>query len=408
MAAIQLLWNKIWRKVLAPEIDPRTLDDRLRAAKSALPPPVIWLLGKAQSGKTSLVHALTQSSRAEIGGGFRPCTRAARMYSFPKEDGCLLRFLDTRGLGEAGQDGGADIPKLEAEADLIIVVIKAMDHAQQQVRDILRGVTARHPDWPILVLQTVLHEGYPVGQMRHVMPYPFTEPPYPPAVPHDLARSLMAQREMFRNYRARFVPVDFTLPEDGFEPVDYGLEQLWSVIEELLPLGLRGMLGQTPESRQAIRDELFRKAHPHIVAYAMAAGGAGAVPLPAVDVPLVLTAQARMLQKIAEIYQQPMDLPRMAEIAGALGFGFLTRLGVRELVKLVPLPGLGPSVSALYAAASTYALGAAVCQYFSRVRGGAKLDVETIRQLYAAELKQSRLWIAERMRHQTPVKEPAP
>ena len=231
-----------------------------------------------------------------------------------------------------------------------------------------------------------------------MVPYPYAEPRYPPAVPHDLARSLLAQRELFRGYRARFVPVDFTLPEDGFDPVDYGLEQLWSVIEELVPLGLRGMLGQTPEVRQAIRDELFRKAQPHIVAYAMAAGGAGAVPLPVVDVPLVLAAQARMLQKIAEIYQQPMDLTRMAEIAGALGIGFLTRLGVRELLKLVPVPGLGESVSALYAAASTYALGLALCKYFSRVRGGAKLDVDVIRRLYAAELKRSKLWIAERMR----------
>jgi uncharacterized protein (DUF697 family) len=216
----------------------------------------------------------------------------------------------------------------------------------------------------------------------------------------------LAQRELFRNYRARFVPVDFTLPEDGFEPVDYGLEQLWSVIEELVPLGLRGMLGQTPEARRAIHDELYRKAQPHIVAYAMAAGGAGAVPLPVVDVPLVLAAQAKMLHKIAEIYQQPMDLQRMAEIAAALGFGFLTRLGLRELMKLVPVPGLGESVSALYASASTYALGIALCQYFSRVRGGGKLDVEIIRRLYATELKQSKLWIAERMRHQAPQKGP--
>jgi uncharacterized protein (DUF697 family) len=210
---------------------------------------------------------------------------------------------------------------------------------------------------------------------------------------------------LFADFRVRFVPVDFTLPEDSFEPVDYGLEQLWLVIEELLPLGLRGMLGQTSEARQAIRDELFRQAHPHIVAYAMAAGGAGAVPLPAVDVPLVLTAQAKMLHKIAEIYQQPMDLPRMAEIAAALGVGFLTRLGVRELVKFVPVPGLGASVSAIYASASTYALGTALCQYFGRVRGGAKLDADTIRRLYAAELKQCKFWIAERMRHPTPAKD---
>ena len=398
MIGVQSVWNKIWRKILSPEVDPRTLEDRLHAVKKALPPPVIWLLGKAQSGKTSLVHAMTESSRAEIGCGFRPCTRSAQMYSFPTEEECFLRFLDTRGLGEAGRDPAAEIPELEASADLVIVVVKAMDHAQQHVLDILRGVAARHPDWPVLVLQTSLHEGYPADQVRHVLPYPYAEPPYPPAVPHDLARSLLVQRELFRSYRARFVPVDFTLPEDGFDPVDYGLERLWEVIEELVPLGLQGMLRQTPEARQAVRDELFRKAQPRIVAYAMAAGGAGAVPVPVVDAPLVLTIQARMLYEVAEIYQQPMDLTRMAEIAGALGIGFLTRLGVRELLKLVPVPGLGESVSAMYAAASTYALGAALCQYFGRVRGGAKLDLEAIRRLYAEELKRSKSWIAERLR----------
>ncbi len=408
MTAIQSLWNKIWRKVLTPEVDPSRLDDRLRRAKAALPPPVFWLLGKAQSGKTSLVHAMTGSSRAEIGNGFRPCTRAAQIYSFPNEDECFLRFLDTRGLGEAGRDGLAEIPTLEAQADLIVVVVKAMDHAQEHVLGILRGVAARHPDWPILVLHTVLHEGYPAGAMRHALPYPYGEPPYPAVVPHDLARSLMAQRELFRGFRVRFVPVDFTLAEDGLAPADYGLEQLWTAIEELLPLGLRGMMGQTPEIQQAIRDDLFRKAHPHIVAYAMAAGGAGAVPLPVVDVPLVLAAQAKMLHAIAEIYRQPMDLARMAEIAAALGVGFLTRLGMRELLKLIPVPGLGEGVSALYAAASTYALGTALCQYFSRVRGGAKLDVAAIRRLYDMELKESKLWIAERMKHQSPSKEAVP
>ena len=351
---------------------------------------------------------MTGSSRAEIGGGFRPCTRVAQMYSFPNEEECFLRFLDTRGLGEAGQDGCGGDPQAGSRG--------RSDHRGGQGHGPRPAARAGHPPRrrgtpPRLADPRAANRAARrlPGRRRcgTRFPYPYAEPPYPPAVPHDLARSLLAQRELFRGYRARFVPVDFTLPEDGFEPVDYGLEQLWSVIEELVPLGLRGMLGQTPEARQAIRDDLFRKAQPHIVAYAMAAGGAGAVPLPVVDVPLVLAAQARMLHKIAEIYQQPMDLTRMAEIAGALGIGFLTRLGVRELVKLVPVPGLGESVSALYAAASTYALGTALCQYFSRVRGGAKLDVEVIRRLYAAELKQSKLWIAERMRHRTPAKEPA-
>jgi len=40
-----------------------------------MPAPVIWLFGKVQSGKTSIIRALTGAERAQIGGGFKPCTR---------------------------------------------------------------------------------------------------------------------------------------------------------------------------------------------------------------------------------------------------------------------------------------------------------------------------------------------
>src|SRR5690606_34222822 len=33
--------------------------------------PVVWLLGKVQSGKTSIIRAVTGASDAEIGDGFR-------------------------------------------------------------------------------------------------------------------------------------------------------------------------------------------------------------------------------------------------------------------------------------------------------------------------------------------------
>ena len=174
----------------------RTLDERLRTAKSALPPPVIWLLGKAQSGKTSLVQAMTGSSRAEIGGGFRPCTRTAQMYSFPNEEECFLRFLDTRGLGEAGQDGSAEIPKLEAAG--------RSDHRRGQGHGPRPAARAGHPPRrrrtpPRLADPRPANRAarrLPGRRMRHAIPYPYAEPPYPPAVPHDLARSLLAQREL--------------------------------------------------------------------------------------------------------------------------------------------------------------------------------------------------------------------
>ena len=70
--------------------------------------PVVWLLGKTGAGKSSLVRALTEQTEAEIGNGFQPCTRSARSYDFPP-DQPLVRFLDTRGLGEAGYDPAEDL-----------------------------------------------------------------------------------------------------------------------------------------------------------------------------------------------------------------------------------------------------------------------------------------------------------
>ncbi|MFH1268252.1 MAG: GTPase domain-containing protein, partial [Planctomycetota bacterium] len=89
-------WRALGRLAASPRVDEEDLERRLKEARLSLPVPVFWLLGKAQSGKTSLVRALTGSSRAEIGGGFRPCTRTAQLYSFPSEEDCFLRFLDTR------------------------------------------------------------------------------------------------------------------------------------------------------------------------------------------------------------------------------------------------------------------------------------------------------------------------
>jgi uncharacterized protein (DUF697 family) len=385
-------WSRLRDNILSPRLSPDELDRHLHRARAHLPVPVFWLLGKAQSGKTSIIRALTGSSRAAIGDGFRPCTRHSQLYSFPSEAECLVRFLDTRGLGEAGYDPADDVRFCTEQSHLLMVTVRAMDHAQAAVVDAVTAAKRANPSWPIIVVQTTLHEGYLAGG-THIVPYPYNEWPLPGSVPPDLARSLAAQRALFEHVADQFVAVDLTLPQDGFDPEHYGIDALWTAIEAVLPLGLRGILEMRDDLRGPLRDAFFRAARPHIVAYSLASGGAAMIPVPLVDVPMVLAIQAKMFHTVASIYNQSLNAQLLAEFGGALGAGFFTRMLGRELAKLVP--GVGSAVAGTYTASTTYALGCALCAYFSHIRAGDVPDAARIRTLFAEQLEQGRKDFAE-------------
>lgn len=374
-------WKLFSNRVLSPHADDADVERELQQARQAAPKPVIWLLGKTQSGKTSLIRALTGAADAEIGGGFRPCTRTARMYSFPNDEKCLVRFLDTRGLGEANYNPAEDIAYCQSEAHLVMVTVRAMDHAQAEVIEAVKAIRHAKPGWPVIVAQTALHDGYPWG-MKHPQPYPFDTEARSDAVPADLARSLRRQRDDFAGLASRFVPIDFTLPEDQLSPELYGEEALWNAIDEELGAWLRELL------QPRLTDLFYRTAWPHIVSSSVLAGGAAAIPNPAVSLPLIAAIDAKMFQAIASIYGQPLTAKLMAELGGALGSGIAARLVGRLFISTIPL--VGGAIAAVYAAAMTYALGVTLCWYFSQIRNGITPAAEKVREKFAAEMAEGR------------------
>lgn len=403
-------FDRLWQQIVAPRVDGEQLEACLQQARQSMGTPVVWLLGKAQSGKTSIVRALTGSDRAQIGNGFEPCTRTAHLYSFPQEDECFVKFLDTRGLGEIAYDPTDDMAMLAGQSHLLLVVVKALDHAQQGVLAPLAEIRRAHPEWPLIVAQTCLHEGYAPGQ-GHVEPYPFDQAPLPPTVPSDLARSLAAQRAWFDCPPTAFVPLDFTLPDDGYTPEHYGLDALWNAIEVALPIGLRSML-QQGESGRLLRDAYLQAAQPHILFYAVAAGMAAAVPVPLIDIPLVLAIQGKMFHTIASIYGQDWAMSRIAEFASTLGAGYLgrylVRLTSRDLLKVIPLPGITSAASALFVASSSYALGRALCTYFSHVQAGAAPSTSALRSMLEREFEEGRSRLRQYLERATGRREAAP
>jgi uncharacterized protein (DUF697 family)/predicted GTPase len=368
------------------------LREHLERLRERLPVPVLWMLGKTQSGKTSIIKYLTGADHAEIGKGFQPCTRYSREYQFPLQEAALMVFLDTRGLDESGYDPAEDLARFNDQAHVLLVVVKALDHAQENVLRHLRTIRQARPGRPVLLVLTCLHEAYP--QQQHPMPYPFDafdeggEPPVSPALPADLTRSLAEQRRRFEGLVDRVVAVDLAPAEEGFNDPDYGGPRLRQALLELLPAALRQTLVSLDAASGELQDFYARQALPYIVGYSTLAASAGALPVPIVDLVLLSGIQSRMVYHLAQLYGQPLTGRRFLEIASTLGLGMVVRQGTRTLIKFIPYIGsvVGAVASGALAGASTFALGKAFCWYYRAVHQGHVPRPEELRRYYHEQL----------------------
>lgn len=98
--------------------------------------------------------------------------------------------------------------------------------------------------------------------------------------------------------------------------------------------------------------------------------GAGIVPVPMVDMLLVMGVQVQMLRKMSDLYGVPFSEHVARNLVGALVGGAASEVVagglIGPLVRLVP--GIGPLLGALtmpvVASASTYAVGLVFLQHF--------------------------------------------
>jgi uncharacterized protein (DUF697 family) len=392
LGVLDRLWTHIGDSLFGGSLSNAASTDaaRQRARKNAL---VVWLLGKTGAGKTAIVAALTGDPRAEVGLGFEPCTRTADFYDFPPE-APLLRFLDTRGLGEANYDPTGDIAWCEDQSHVLLVVMQASDPVQHVVVDALEQARREHPSWPIVVAQTGLHRLYPAGT-GHPLPDPFTGGPEDvrlERIPRPLRQALSHQRSQFDRLRGphpTFVPLDFTLPEDGFPPPDYGLDRLWQELEEVGPAAFEALhLADT----DAESDRLRARSRPLIYGYGAAAAGAGAMPIPLVGLGGLAGVVTMMLRSLAKRYDVAWAPATFGQFTGAVGGGALAwwalRYGLREMLKLIPVAG-SVAAGALNAAAAfavTVAIGEAACVWLRYQRRGVNAPTAEVRRAFAEGL----------------------
>ncbi|GLI95383.1 kinase [Methylocystis echinoides] len=384
-----LFWNAVEEAATQADL---SSEDAARGITAAMA-PIIWLLGKTGSGKTSIVAQLTDDESALIGKGFSPCTACSRIYDWPSE-APVLRFLDTRGLGEPGYDPAADMAFAESQAHFLLVTMKVEDPNQQEVIAALKKVRLRHPEWPTLVAQTGLHALYP-RDVTHPTEYPYagTDADYGIAgLSSDLSSALRHQRRQFEGLKGPppiFVPIDFTRPEDGYAPSAFGLEALKDALEKA---GVSVLREAEQAYADSLHDDIAGKAHPLILGYAAATGASGAFPIPIVGVGGLVAFIGLMLRSLADRYQLAWNRARLSEFAAALGvsalLGIGVRYGFRELVKLVPIAGAfaGGALNAVAASALVYAIGRAACVYLGEVRKGEAISTEDIQRAFKRAL----------------------
>lgn len=358
-------------------VDEAEIAEILKKIRAELPTTEALLIGKPQAGKSSIVRGLTGVSAEIIGQGFRPHTQYTQRYSYPTDDLPLLVFTDTVGLGDGTQETNEVVRELvgeiegkAAQAKILILTVKINDFATDTLRQIASQIRQQHPEVPCLLAVTCLHELYSADVMNH--------PSYPPEH-EDVSRAFAELQRGFEGLFDQAVLIDFTLEEDDFTPVFYGLEVLADSIADLLPEAEARTLSQLLSDREAGKQisNLYREAgRRYILPFSVMAGALAAVPLPLATMPVLTALQASMVGLLGQIYGQTISPSQAGGLVSAIAGGFVAQAIGRELIKFIP--GFGSVIAASWATTYTWALGETACVYFGDLLGGNTPDPKRI------------------------------
>ncbi|MBE9110643.1 YcjF family protein, partial [Nodosilinea sp. LEGE 07298] len=204
-------------------------------------------------------------------------------------------------------------------------------------------------------------------------------PPYHPTL-EAVDRPFNAIRANFEELVDRTVLIDFTLDEDGFAPVFYGLEALRDALADLLPeaeaQALYQLLDEQAEATNQLGN-LYRDVGRHYIsAFAVMAATLAAVPLPFATMPVLTALQISMVGLLGKLYGQTLSPSQAGGLISAIAGGFFAQAVGRELIKFIP--GFGSVIAASWAASYTWGLGEGACVYFGDLMGGKKPNPEKI------------------------------
>lgn len=321
-------------RALLRQLDWEQLRDDVRREAGAR----LAIVGPVNAGKSTLFNMLEGKEIAQVGP--IPGTTKA-----PQQDvmGPFV-LVDTPGFGEVGGVDRAGVAaKSAAEADAILLLLDASAGLRQGDADLLNYLQAlRRP--VVVALNKIDLLGRDYAQ-----------------VAEDASKRLG-------------VPV---IPISAKKGTNVA-EKLVPALVDALP-DLAVALGrELPALRRAAADKIIRQA-------AMLNTAIGAEPIPFIDIPVLLTTQARMVLRIAAIYGEPFTARHAKELIGTIAGGLAFRYLAQQGAKLVPIGGW--AVAAGIAAVGTWAIGHVAIEYFE---SGKRLTRQQMRDMYKTVLKRDR------------------
>ena len=299
----------------------------------------IVVAGKTGVGKSTLVNAVFQGNLAETGDG-RPVTKTTREI---KKEGIPLSIFDTRGL---------EISEYRNTVDELENLMQSKNKSEDPNQHIhiawicvMEG--SRRVEEAEIELVAMLDKYVPVVGVitKSVSDNGFRQ----------IAQELLPKaRNMVR------VLAKETVLDGGYTLPVMGLDNLVELTMTLVPETQRNAFAA---AQKVSINQKLKRAHAVVGTAALAAGGAGAVPLPFSDAIAIIPVQISMLASISAVWGLPVSTTFLGTlVSGAITSSASTlagRAAVGALLKLIPGIGstAGGAISAGVASTLTVAFG---------------------------------------------------
>jgi small GTP-binding protein len=290
------------------------------------------LFNRIKGRKVSSVKAIPGTTKGLVTETFGPCT-----------------LVDTPGFGEVGGVDRAEVARAAAEeADVVVLVLDASAGLRQSDYDLYEALRAASV--PLVVALNKID-----------------------LIKRDLRPAL---EDVERKLSRRVIAIS---AKTGAGVGD----KLLPAIVEAHPWMAIALGRALPAYRRRLSRKLILNAS---VLNAIIA----AVPVPFLDIPLLLASQVRMVLRIAAVYGESLSVRHARELLTTMAGGVLLRYLASELGAFVPV--VGWLAAGIVTGLGTWAMGQVAVAYFE---AGRRFSGEQLRQMYKRLARRPRQSVEE-------------